>query len=344
MRQRATGPNASRALGMTALRAYLRISKPTDSTVWIARFEDGTALVLKVAAANAVPAQVAKQLHVSLTPYAGGSSALFAIEEESKRWRLAAPDGNTVWLGHDSALAHLAATRRGEREAIADDQLLTDAVTQLRASAPVWSFTKNTSGFSKWLPGGALSDMVTQAQSVISKRGDAITFRLSCLGADAAKAVRNRIDAWSADIRAASTTEETPREDRLVNRIEKVALLLSRLGEATALNAPLESRNRRSLTEIGEEARRLADEISARKADKDNRAQTTAIASLVQSPAISTVRSNGSEVVWKVETSSERIFEALFLPSEHGISPETVQRLTQAKQDEAKPAPAAKTP
>ena len=340
MRQRATGPNAVHALGMTALLPHLRIAEPTDSTLWMARFDDGAALILKVSTADHVPAQVAKQLHVSLSPYAGGSSAVFALEGEKKRWRLAAPDDNTIWLGHDSALAHLAATRRGELEAIADDQLLTDAVTQLRASAPVWSFTTTASGFGKWLPGGALSDMVKQAQGVVSKKGDTITFRLSCQGSDAAKAVRNRIDSWSADIRAASSGDKGPVEDTLVNRIEKVALLLSRLGNATALNAPLESRNRRSLQEIGEEARLLATEIAERKAKQDTRPEITPIASLVQTPAISTVRSHGSEVIWKVETSSDRVFEALFLPSRHGVSRQTVQGLTETKKEDAKPVPA----
>jgi hypothetical protein len=302
----------------------------------MARFDDGAALIIKISAASAVPTHVAEQLHVSLTPYAGGSSALFALEGEKTRWRVAAPDDNTLWLGHDSALARLAATRRGEVEAIADDQLLTDTVTQLRASAPVWSFTATPSGFAKWLPGGALSDMVTQAQGVISKRGDAITFRLACLGTNAAEAVRNRIDSWSADVRATGSDVEAPTEERLISRIEKIALLLSRIGDATALNAPLESRNRRSLQEIGEEARLLAGQIAERKAKRAALPETTPIATLVQSPAISTVRSNGADVIWKIETSSERIFEALFLPSRRGLSVETVQRLVQSRKAAAK--------
>lgn len=349
LRQRVQSLPASHALGPTALLQALELDKQLAPTLWLARFADGVAMVVQLEGATGVPRRVAKEREVSLVRYAGGPSALFALPGTEERWRVAAPDDGTLWIGHDAALAHLAAVRRGERPALGDDPQLVETVTSLRASGPIWSISLASAGIAAWLPGGALADTVTFASATIDARAARVALTLHCRGPEAARALRTRIEGWVADVRGQDKSAQVRAEGaavaRLSGQLEELARLLARATEATAAAGPQGGEDHVRLLEVSAEANRLAQDMAnlgrrqqaqPTEAPPPEAVSTSVLAALVARPAVSTLGVDDGTVHWSVEATPDLVVQALFAPSTKGLDPAA---LRSAIDDQRAPAP-----
>ncbi len=330
LRQRATDPAAARAMGPVGLLEVLDLKEGLPSTLWMARFDDGVAMVVPWEGAQAVPRRIAKEREVSVVPYAGGPSALFVMPGARGRWRVAAPDEDTLWIGHDAALAHLAAVRRGQVPAFGADPLLVDAIASLRASGPLWGASMSGKGIAAWLPGGALADTVTLAAATVDARATRLMVEYNCKGEDAARALRARLDSWTADVRRPVTTGtegiEAVRE--LASKLAQLTRLMERAATSGANISPQGSDDHINLVQISQQAGQMAEQLDSLSGNKgdDKPQERPLLERLVQAPAVSTTRTDGAQVRWTIEAPSGIVLAALFAASEHGLAPEALAR------------------
>jgi hypothetical protein len=323
LRQRATDEDAARAMGPVGLLKYLKLEAGLPSTLWMARFDDGVALVLPWEGADAVPRRLAREHKVSVVPYSGGPSALFTLPGAKGRWRVAAPDPNTLWIGHDAALVHLAAVRRGQLPAFGDDPMLVDAIGNQRATGPLWSVSMRAEGIGAWLPGGALSDTVTLAAATVDAAASHLTLEYNCKGEDAARALHARLDAWIADVRgpAVDTSDEGEAMRLLAGRVGTLTRLVERIGNATANNSPQGSEDHLALLQATQEAAQMAEALERLTSARRRAPLRPILERLVQAPSVSTTHLDGAQVRWSVEAPAGWILATLFAASEHGLAP-----------------------
>lgn len=323
LRQRATGPEPAVAMGPVGLLEHLGLGTGLPPTLWLARFADGVAMIVPYAGAQAVPPRLAREREVSLVRYAGGPSALFTLRGDKARWRVAAPDEGTLWIGHDAALAHLAAVRRGEEAGIGSDPQLVDVIAGLRGTGPLWSIS--LSGVGAWLPGGALADTVTRAATTVDGRASKLRVHFVCKGEDAARALHVRLESWAADVRTPAASQKKDEAIRaLATRVLELTRVVERIGAATASTAPQGSQDHLSLVQAAQQANDVAEELARFKRGSavDPPAARSILERLVQPPAVWTARADGAAVIWTVEAEAELVLSAFFAPSPHGLAPQ----------------------
>lgn len=350
LRQRATGPGPAVAMGPVGLLTHLGLKKTAlPPTLWLARFADGVAMIVPYEGAQTVPPRLARQRQVSQVPYAGGPSVLFTLKGDAARWRVAAPDMGTLWIGHDAALAHLAAVRRGERPGLGDDPLLVDTIAGLRGGGPLWSISLSRVGIGAWLPGGALADTVTRATMTVNGRATQMRLQFECRGEDAARALQARLDSWAADVKVpAAGTDHDKAIRALAGRVFELTRVVERIGAASAGTAPQGSADHLTLLQATQEAGNVAEELARLKQGPaaDPGLTRRVLERLVQPPAVMTARLDGAIVTWTVEATAELVLSALFAPSSQGLTPQLLaadaQRPPLADNDGAKSAEAIK--
>ncbi len=325
LRQRSTDEAATKAMGPVGLLEKLGLKEGLPSTLWMARFDDGVAMVVPWKDADAVPKRLAKEREVSVVPYSGGPSALFTLAGAKGRWRVAAPDNDTLWIGHDAALAHLAAVRRGQVPSFSDDPMLVDAIGSLRASGPLWSVSLSPDGIGAWLPGGALSNTVTLAAATVDATANRLVLEFNCKGEDAAHALRARLDSWTADVRRSvvDASGDGKALQLLAGQVGTLTRLVERVSNATANTSPQGSEDHLTLLQVSQKAAQMAEQLErlAHRRAGERPRRPPILERLVQAPTVLTTAVDGAQVSWTIEASAGPILTALFAASEHGLAP-----------------------
>jgi hypothetical protein len=266
----------------------------------------------------------------------------FALPD-GRRVRAVAAGPKTLWLGDDVALDRLGDVRRGKSKALLADEVLRERVAELRSGAPLWSLVPDGQGSAAWLPGGALANSVRLAAAVVQKDPVELDVRFETKGQDAAVALRDRIDAWVADVRASPAMEHDPRLRELARRVRALSLLVARATEASARGLGQDHPDHRALMVVSTEAVELSRDLAAAEQATgasldvpapEAPAPTLPVASgsgvlpaVVASPGTSVAEAHGTRVDWKLRTQPALLLAALLAPSEAGVAPDALRRL-----------------
>ncbi|MCO4760164.1 MAG: twin-arginine translocase subunit TatC [Myxococcales bacterium] len=326
IRQQSTGSHGDGALGVLALLDSLDAGKLDGTTIWLARFPDGVALIARHPNADSVPLKVAGVHNVSQTTYAGGPSALFSLPGDRSHWRIAAPQPDVIWLGNDAALARLAKVRSGDAPALVEDMRITELLEPLRASGPLFAVTLAQSGRTGWLPQGALAETVDLVTASLQKDGKRLRITYRCQGEDNARSLRDRLQIWTAEQRDTLTKPRrgTAELREISSRLGKVAGALARVADATARMMPDGSPDQISSLKASHDAMLIARELRGfSPGSKD--APSGPLARLIAPPAVSDTEARVAEVTWTVEATSDRLIDALFAPTGAGFKTALLQ-------------------
>lgn len=329
---------AGLALGPFALIDALHLKPLRNPVALLARFDDGVALVVEVADAEAVVRRLAKVRQASVVTSPSGPSTWFALDDRGRRGRAVAAGRRTLWLGDDAALLRLAEVRRGRTPGLVRDPAQAERVQALRSSGPLWSLAPTEAGVAGWLPGGALGQNVRAAGAVLAREQGRLVLRYDCRGVGAAAALRDRIDAWVADTRR---TAGPPTQDRdllvLVGRLRELALLVGRTADTTALGLPSGSREQVTLQTASSEAVQLARDLSEWRTP-DTVIDSRALALLVQAPAVSTAEVRATTVFWTIQAEVPVLLAALAAPASSGLTADLARAVAKANVPAAVPA------
>ncbi len=319
LRQQATGAHSKSALGVLELYDQLGAGELAGTTVWLARFPDGVALIARHDKADTIPPQVAAKRRVSQVTYAGGPSALFTFKGDRRHWRVAAPQPNVLWLGNDAALARLAQVREGSAPALVEDIRVAELLEPLRASGPLFALTLSQGGRVGWLPQGALADTVELVTASLEKGGKQLVVTYRCRGADNARSLRDRLQVWTAEVRDESGQKPvgSARMQQVSDRLAKLATSMARLADATARLLPDGSPDQVASLKASHDSMLIARELRGHVPDKPR--SKGPLANLVLPPSVVDAHADLADVRWRAETATATLIDALFAPSRAGF-------------------------
>lgn len=322
--QLATDGGGAQGLGPVALLGALGAA-PIDAHALVVRMADGVAVIARVKDAAALPERVASAHRSSRLVQAGGPSATFRIPGDERLWRITAPHPELIWIGHDRALAALAAVRSGARPGLAHDTQLVEAIAQARASGPLWAVSGHGNGIGGWLPAGAMADRLQRAVAVVGKDAAWLEFQLGARSEADARSIADRLAVWQADTRRVAAEAATaPTDERLelvARRLSVVAGLLARVGETAARALPEGSTEAVTLLAASNDAHRLSRELRTPPAAPAPKPSVDALAGLVLPPQVAELRQRGSMLTWRIEGQPGPLLAALMAPALAGMRP-----------------------
>ncbi|GEM_PF-101246 len=308
------------ALGPMAAAVALGGRPDKTATLWLARFSDGAAVVMKRDGALAQVRKKGRAHMVSEVDYAGGRSFVVRLEGADALWRVAAPDDKTLWIGADAAVGRLASVRAGRKAAIGSDERLSMRMMALRATAPLFSLSADKLGVKGWLPSGALAGEVDLVTATVSPKVDKLTMTYTCRGPDSASGLRNRLSVWAADNRK----EAKPRSPEFDELRGALAALADLVHQGTSLSVRANSPDH--LAPAWRELGAAAAELKVKFEEKDTSAagqsdKRPPLQSMLTKTAVLTAKEDGSTVTWTIEDSQSpaRLVDAILAPSEAGI-------------------------
>lgn len=296
---------------------------PSGPHVWMVRLAEGVALVVPTEAAAEVPARVARQRQASLLQQAGGPSAVFRLRGDARLWRVTAPQQDLVWIGHDEALAALAAVRVGERAGMAEDVRFAEICEELRAAGPLWALTMNSAALASWLPPGVLTEGLQRATAVVDNDGARLQLRFDGRSEADARSVRDRLAVWLAELRERAgaevpTTAADERLELLTRRLAAVAGLLARVGETAARALPDGSSEAITLLAASNDANRLGRELRSTPPPPPP-PPADALSALGLPPQVFELTMRGSVLHWRVEGQPATLIAGLLAPTRSGV-------------------------
>ncbi|MCB9738853.1 MAG: twin-arginine translocase subunit TatC [Deltaproteobacteria bacterium] len=346
--QQAGDDDAKRALGPLAMLEMLGV-EVQGPQFWLVRMAKGAALIVPCADADAVPTRLSRERQSSLLKQSGGPSVQLRLPGEEGLWRVTAPQPDVLWIGHEDALVELAATRSGDRAALADDVRFAEQVEELRAAGPLWSIALSSVGVAGLLPGGALADRIERASAVLDRDGHTLLLRLVARSEADARSVRDRLAVWASEVRAsAEPTPKTPSDDRielLTRRLAAIAGLVGRVGETAARALPDGSSEQITLLAASHDAARLGRELRSVQPPEAPVARKDALAALVSPPAVFETSLRTATLSWKIEAPTTTLLEGIFAPTRVGLDPEGLKKKPEAGDaDEAAAGAAAGSP
>lgn len=327
IRQQAEGEVASVALGPLALLETLAV-EPLGPQLWLVRSASGVALIVPSADAEAVPARLARTRQSSLLRHAGGPSVLLRFGEGGRLWRVTAPQHDVLWIGHDETLAELAATRAGDRAAMADDVHFAEQVEALRSAGPLWSLSLSTTGVAGFLPGGALAERVERVSGVVDRDARSLVLTLATRSEADGRSVRDRLSVWSAEVRGrAEPVAATPADERLellTRRLAAVAGLVGRVGETAARALPDGSSEQITLLAASHDAARLGRELRAVQPPEKPPARPDPLSALVAPGTVFETSLRTATLTWRIEAPPATLLDGLFAPARVGLDAKTL--------------------
>ena len=343
---RASWPKLSQQFAASTARpplGILRLLKTINSgelkgqTIWLARFSDSAAVIVGHTDAVAVVKRVAASRKVSLVPYAGGQSALFALPGDREHWRVCAPQPDVLWLGHDRALARLARVREGRDAALVSDQRVAEELEPLRSSGPLFALALASEGRKGWLPDGALSEKVNLVTAYIDGPRKLLRLTYHSKGFETATALHDRLQVWTAEERqrAAQKPAGTQELSQLVGRLSNLSRAVARLAAVSARLMPEDSADHRTALRVSREALVVSRELGGVKPLK--REPVSALDQLAFPPAISEIVVDRATVTWQVEAKPSTLVAGLLAPSDAGFDPAQLKAANKPKRP--KPAP-----
>ncbi len=322
LQQLAAGDTGAQGLGALSLVPGLKLTVEGPQ-LYLVRLAEGVVLIVPMKGADAVPDQVATALRTSRLQHAGGPSTVFTLRGEPRRLRITAPQPDLLWVGHETAVAALAAVRAGDRPALKDDVHFAERLEELRASGPLWALTLAEAGVAGWLPGAALADRVQRASAWIDEDGGRVQLRLECRSDADARSVRDRLAVWLAELRDAQQQApaggaDAERLDLVTRRLAAVAGLLARVGESAARALPDGSSEALTLLAAANDASRLSRELRG-PAPARSAVPANALARLGSPPQVGEVMLRGATLTWRVEGQPATLLAALLAPSREAI-------------------------
>lgn len=296
---------------------------PSGPQIWMVRLAEGVALIVPAESAAEAPAKLARQRQASLLQHAGGPSAVFRLRGDARLWRITAPQADLVWIGHDEALAALAAVRQGERPGLAEDVHFAEVCEELRAAGPLWALTMNSAALASWLPPGVLTDGVQRATAVLDNDGARLQLRYDGRSEADARSVRDRLAVWLAELREragteAPTTAADERLELLTRRLAAVAGLLARVGETAARALPDGSSEAITLLAASNDANRLGRELRSTPPPPAP-PPADPLSALGLPPQVIELTMRGSVLHWRIEGQPTTLIAGLLAATRVGV-------------------------
>ena len=315
------GESSRVALGPLRMAARLARKGDKNQTMWLARAADGAAAMVRTPGSTAVIKELARRHMAAEVNYAGGRAVVLQLPGTSRRIRVVAPDDETLWVGDDKAIAAVVAVRAGGRAGVGADPRLSELIEKLRSSGPLFAISTSAKGIAGWLTAGALADTVKRATAGVPKKGDRLNLYFQCRGPDAAKALRNRLDAWAADARNDEEQVDDGGVKALKLDMAKLAELLTKATVLAARSPAIQGDEAvaSAWRDIGSQATNLQSRLERLPRPADLSAATSTLRKAVAAPAVLTTRDEGPEMWWTVEAQSKAVLDAFFAPSSAGI-------------------------
>ena len=293
--QSVASPAAQRLL------APLRLAKsygwqPVDGQWLLLREGDAAAVLLEVPDAQGRLQHLAAHLHATVAETRTARSLVFV--ENGARWQAMALGKRTLWLGKEALLARLTAVHTGQQPRLTADPLLAERLTALQGSGPLWALTVATPGVAHWLPGGALAQHVKLGLGLWQDKE--LTLRLECRGQDAAMALRDRLEAWLADLRG----REGQRDPSQVRRLGRLAGMLAQAWQIQSRNAATSTVDAQQWAALAREANALAQEVGLALGPTTTSEPLVAV---LEPPTSWRLEVEGAVVVWHLQIDVARL-------------------------------------
>ncbi|MBP47835.1 MAG: twin-arginine translocase subunit TatC [Myxococcales bacterium] len=344
LRQQLASADDQSGLGMLSLLKSIDNGKIAGQTIWLARFADSVAVVVAHDDPMGVVKRVAASRKVSLVPYSGGQSAVFTLPGDREHWRVCAPKGGVLWLGHDRALARLARVHEGRDPALLSDPRASEQFELLRTQGPLFSLTVAAEGKRGWLPEGALSEKVNLIGVYLDGPRKTLRLMFHSKGFDSATALHDRLQVWTASQRhgASQTPAGSAELQQVVKRLSSLALGMSQLAEANSRLMPDGSPDQVLALRVRREALVVVRELDG--IDVKGASVTTDLARLAVAPSISEISVERALVTWKVEAHPSILVRGLLAPSRAGFDPKSLLAPNKGKKSKGKIARKGKKP
>jgi sec-independent protein translocase protein TatC len=282
---------------------------PSGQVALLVRFDDGDALVLEVAEARKALDKLAKSRRSSVVQTPSGPSVWLARGQQAPV-RVVATGKRVLWLGGDTALAHLAAVRQGRKPALMADTRVRDGWEALRSSGPMWAVVPSVRATTAWLPSPGQAERVRLASAVLDRDRHLLQLRLDATDLAAAVRLREDLEATSGDSRSTLSPPPDPALRQLTAQVQELAELVAKsvdqVQRAQGVDAPV-------LAATSVRASQLARELADR-AREPVQAVHSPLAAVLQASPNQTVRLEGATVVWQLDAAVPTLLDLLLAP------------------------------
>ncbi len=298
----------------------LEIVPKGDPYLVLVRGETASAVVVASDDPAAVVRRLGRRFQASVVAAPSGLSVWFAHPLYKQRWRAVAAGKKVLWLGEDAGVELLSSARQGQTPRLLADPTMAERLAMLRGSGPLWSLVVHAQGIERWLPAGAMRGNVVVASVQLSADKDELAIRLECKGPDAAAALRDRLDAWTADERRRLVGPQQNAEERHASeRLTELAILVARTAEAAARVLPVGSTDHQTLMSSSYQAMRLSRATSPTTEELEPTHLGELVAA-VAPPATSEVQARGTAVAWIIQAPRAKLLQLLLAPSSAALS------------------------